>query len=235
MVPRLREHVGPVLRVVDERVGRVLGYPRARDFFTLLRPAWWVLRGYLAAMVLADFLDAGGPIGLLPRIGGSDAVAFMLLGAAVLGSIWFGRRSPRLSGLPRLGLYLGSFVLVMAALAGLAAADSTTRDAYYSDVTYENPYSGVEDVFVYDEQGRLITDARLFDQNGEPIHLGNPYCYDENDQYKGEVDAGVYPYCSDHAPFRMPGAAPEASRTPSETSEPGATVTPTTTPSSKGR
>lgn len=226
----VRRHLVPVLEVVDERVGRVLGYPRARDFFVLLRPAWWVLRGYLAAMVVAAILDGSGqPIGLLPRIGGSDLVALMLLGAAVLGSIWLGRRSLRLSRLPRLGLYLGSFVLVMVALTGFADADSTTRDSYYSDVTYDNPYSGVEDVFVYDEKGQLITDARLFDQNGEPIHLGDAYCYDENGVMKEEADPGVYPYCADKAPFRMPGAVPEASASP----EPSAT--PTTTPSTKGR
>lgn len=234
----VREHLVPVLEVVDQRVGRVLGYPRARDFFVLLRPAWWVLRGYLAAMVLAAMLDGSGkPIGLLPRIGGSDLVAFVLLGAGILGSIWLGRRSLRLGRLPRLALYLGSFVLVMVALSGFVETDSTTRDSYYSDVTYDNPYNGVEDVFVYDEKGRLISDARLFDQNGEPIHLGNPYCYSENGELTDEGQAGVYPYCADQAPFRMPGAAPEASASPepSATVSPEDSATPTTTPSSKGR
>ena len=237
VVPQLREHLVPMLRVADERVGRVLGYPRARDFFVLLRPAWWVLRGYLAAMVFADALDSGGPIGLLPRIGGSDVVAFMLLGAGILGSVWLGRRSLRLSPLPRLALYLGSFVLVMAAMVGFSAADSSTRDSYYSDVNYDNPYSGVEDVFVYDESGRLVSDARLFDQNGEPIHLGNPYCYDENGELRDEGDPGVYPYCAEQAPFRMPGAAPEASASPEPSATPTAedSATPTTTPSSRGR
>ncbi|MGA5301427.1 HAAS signaling domain-containing protein [Nucisporomicrobium flavum] len=225
-VPQLREHVYPLLRVVDERLGKLLGYPRARDFFVLLRPAWWVVRGYLAAMVVAVMLDGTGqPIGLLPRIGGSDVVALLLLGAAVLGSIWLGRRSLRLRWWPRLALYLGSFVLVMVALTGFVEADSSTRDSYYSDVNYDNPYSGVEDVFVYDEQGRLIDNARLFDQNGEPIHLGSAYCYDEYGNLLEESDAGVYPYCPEKAPFRMPGAAPKAS----------ASVEPTTTPSAKGR
>ncbi|UQU64008.1 hypothetical protein COUCH_34380 [Couchioplanes caeruleus] len=240
-VPQLREHVYPLLRVVDQRLGKVLGYPRARDFFVLLRPAWWVLRGYLAAMVVAVMLDGTGqPIGLLPRIGGSDVVAMLLLGAGVLGSIWLGRRSLRLRRWPRLALYLGSFVLVMVAFSGFVEADSSTRDSYYSDVNYDNPYSGVEDVFVYDEQGRLIDNARLFDQSGQPIHLGNAACYDENGNYVEDV----YPYCPDHAPFRMPGAAPKGSATPTATpAEEGAAPTktpsagakPTTTPSSKGR
>ena len=56
-------------------------------------------------------------------------------------------------------------------------ADSSARGADYSDVNYDNPYSNVEDLFVYDEQGRLVDHARIFDQDGQPIRLGNEYCY----------------------------------------------------------
>ncbi|MEV4705759.1 HAAS signaling domain-containing protein [Actinoplanes sp. NPDC049316] len=239
-VPQLREHVYPLLRMVDVRLGKMLGYPRARDFFVLLRPAWWVVRGYLAAMVVAVMLDGTGqPIGLLPRIGGSDLVALFLLGVGVLGSIWLGRRSLRLRRWPRLALYLGSFVLVMVAFSGFVEADSSTRDSYYSDVNYDNPYSGVEDVFVYDQEGKLIDDARLFDQNGQPIHLGNASCYDEDGNYVEDVDPGVYPYCPEHAPFRMPGAAPKAAESEKAGSKPTktapASADPTTTPSRPGR
>ncbi|MFI7598622.1 HAAS signaling domain-containing protein [Actinoplanes sp. NPDC049681] len=215
VVPQLREHVMPKVRAADARLGKVIGYEHASDFLALLRPAWWILRGYLAAMVVAAMLDdSGQPIGLLPRIGGSDAVALVLLAAAILGSVWLGRRVPRLPRVPRLFLYAGSVVLVMVALAGFFEADSSTRDSYYSDVNYENPYSGVEDVFVYDEQGRLVTNARLFDQNGQPIHLGNAYCTDDEGNYV-EKDGGVYPYCPSQAPFRMPGATSSAKPSPS--------------------
>jgi hypothetical protein len=62
------------LRVADVRLGPLFGGERASEFLVQLRPAWWVLRGYLAAMVLAWMLDdSGQPIGLLPRIGGSEA------------------------------------------------------------------------------------------------------------------------------------------------------------------
>ncbi|GAA2490304.1 HAAS signaling domain-containing protein [Winogradskya humida] len=212
----LRDQVMPVLRTADVKVGGVLGYERASDFGRLLRPAWWVLRGYLAAMVVAEILDGGDqPIGLLPRIGGSDAVALILLAAGILGSIWLGRRSFRLSTWPKAVLYGTSFVLVIVALAGFTQADGYTRDSYYSNVTsYDNPYSQVEDVFVYDAQGRLVTGARLLDQNGQPIHLGNAYCYDDEGTY---IDApqGVYPYCASKAPFRMPDASDAPSVSPS--------------------
>ena len=76
----LREVTLHRLRVVDAKVGPLFGYARASEFLTMLRPAWWVLRGYLAAMVIAWLLDdSGQPLGLLPRIGGSEVVAVLLL------------------------------------------------------------------------------------------------------------------------------------------------------------
>lgn len=202
----LREQALARLRAADVRVGPLLGYSRVSEFLVLLRPAWWVLRGYLAAMVFAWMLDSSPqPIGLLPRIGGSEVVALLLLGGAILASIWLGRRSLRLSKWPRRSLYAGSAVLVLVALGGFLDADGNARSSYYSDVNYDNPYSHIEDLFVYDEQGRLITNARILDQNGEPVRLGNAYCYDESGNYL-DVDVLTYPYCVDRAPFRAPSA-----------------------------
>ena len=226
----LREVTAHRLRVVDEKVGPLFGYARASEFLTLLRPAWWVLRGYLAAMVIAWGLDdSGQPIGLLPRIGGSEVIAVLLLAAAVLGSIWFGRRSVRLANWPRYALWAGSAVLVLVAMGGFLSADSNARGSFYSDVnSYDNnPYGHVQDVFVYDEQGRLIEGARLFDQDGQPIRLGNPYCYGDTEYADATPapDDSKYPYCADNAPFRMPidGASPSVSPTLKDGAEPSAT------------
>ncbi|MEU8613501.1 hypothetical protein AB0C29_36505 [Actinoplanes sp. NPDC048791] len=200
------------LRVADVRLGPLFGAERASDFLVQLRPAWWVLRGYLAAMVLAWMLDdSGQPIGLLPRIGGSEAVALLLLAAGILGSIWLGRRSVRLSHWPQLALYAGSVVLVLVALGGFLSADSSSRGAPYADVNYDNsnPYGNIEDLFVYDEQGRLVQNARIFDQNGAPLRLGNAYCYDDSGNYT-EVQTLTYPYCAERDPFRAPTATASA-------------------------
>jgi hypothetical protein len=214
----LREVTLHRLRVVDAKVGPLFGYARASEFLTLLRPAWWVLRGYLAAMVIAFILDdSGQPIGLLPRIGGSEVVALLLLTASVLGSIWLGRRSLRLTTWPRWALWAGSAVLVLVALGGFLSADSSSRGSFYSDVNYDsNPYSHVQDVFIYDEQGRLIQGARLFDQDGQPIRLGSPYCYavSEFSDATPAPDDSKYPYCAENAPFRMPMDRDGASRAP---------------------
>lgn len=234
-VAELREAVLRVARVVDDRTGPLLGHVRASEFLRQLRPAWWVLRGYLAAMVLAAILDdSGQPIGLLPRIGGSEVVALLLLAAAVLGSIWLGRRSAGLTKGAAYALYAGTAVLVLVALAGFLNADSSTRGSFYSDVNYDNPYSHVEDVFVYDEQGRLIEGARLFDQNGQPIRLGNAYCpgVDEYSDVMPAPDDSKYPYCVQNAPFRMPGA-PDASVSPAPSSpvSPSGSAVPSPSPS----
>jgi hypothetical protein len=211
------------LNTVDVRLGPLFGAAKASEFLVLLRPAWWVLRGYLAAMVVAWLLDdSGQPIGLLPRIGGSEAVALLLLAAGVLASIWFGRRSLELSAWPQRALWAGSVVLVLVALAGFSQADSSSRDANYTDVNYDNPYGSVEDLFVYDEQGRLVTNARIFDQNGSPLRLGNPYCYDEEGN-STEAQRLTYPYCAERDPFRAPTAAASAdpSADPSADQDPG--------------
>jgi hypothetical protein len=183
-----------------------------------------VLRGYLTAMVVAWTLDdSGQPLGLLPRIGGSEAVALLLLAAGVLGSIWLGRRSLRLARGPRLALYAGSVVLVLVALGGFLEADSSTRGAHYTDVgnAYsDNPYSPyhhVEDLFIYDQHGKLITNARVFDEDGEPLRIGNPTCYDEEGSYQEEVTRLTYPYCPERDPFRVPEASAEADPTPTGT------------------
>ena len=225
-----RDQALRVLRVADERVGPLFGYAHASEFLVQLRPAWWVLRGYLAAMVLAWLLDdSGQPIGLLPRIGGSEIIALLLLAAGVLSSIWLGRRRFHLAKWPRLSLYAGSVILVLVALGGFLSADSTSRGSFYSDVNYDNgynnPYSNVQDVFVYDEHGRLITNARILDQDGQPISLGNAYCTDEFGN-SNETDAFTYPHCLSEAPFRLAPDEPSPSVGPGE---PSAAATPTPT------
>jgi hypothetical protein len=96
-------------------------------------------------------------------------------------------------------------VLVFFALGGFASADSDTRFPNYNDMSsYDNnPYSNVSDVFVYDNQGRLVVGARLYDQEGNPIQLGNHYCTDPNTYEQTRSRALGYPYCPQNAPFGL--------------------------------
>ncbi|MFC7544839.1 hypothetical protein [Plantactinospora sp. GCM10030261] len=205
------------LATLDRATGPLLGYARTSEFLRLLRPAWWVARGYLAVLVLAMLI--GGDLGIVPRLGGSTVAAFPLLVAAVLGSIWLGRRGDRLSRAPRLVVGVAGGLIVLIGLAGLLGADGrATSGGYYTPSYNENPYTDVQDLYIYDSEGRLVDGARIFDQEGRPIQLGYPdWCGTATANAPEQFSRGpgpryTYPYCPDYAPFGHAG--PRVARTP---------------------
>ncbi|GAA3772170.1 hypothetical protein GCM10022225_69390 [Plantactinospora mayteni] len=248
--PNLDQRIGAAVRkgrervhAADTRLGPVLGYPRLSDFLRLLRPAWWILRGYLAAMLITVLLT-GTSFGLLPRLGGSSLAALLLLAVTITGSIWLGRRTDRMGRRPRLVLNLGAALLVLFGLAGFAELDSRAggggNPIPYEQV-YTDQYGGVQDVYVYDGQGRLLEGVRLFDQNGQPIRLGSAWCAEAQQRYEtmpdyGDLSRMTYPYCPEGAPFRFGPTTPPATGpvTPAVPTDPSATpdgTAPPATPS----
>ncbi|MEU7587038.1 hypothetical protein AB0A95_12115 [Micromonospora sp. NPDC049230] len=228
------------LSAIDARLGPPLGYAHASDFLRLLRPGWWVLRGYLAAM-LVTVISTDGSFGLLPRFGGELLAGLIMLVGFVLASIWLGRRSAQLTRWPRSAVQVGGAVLVVFALVGLVDAEGRhANDYYYDQTSVDSQYSRVRDVFVYDSEGRLVENARLFDQDGNPIRLGYPDCEGPVNDY-GAPLLRPYPYCVGRAPFgpRAPVGSnpiltpPALSSPPAEpTSTPPAG--PTSTPTAGG-
>jgi hypothetical protein len=218
-----REAMATARRVLDQadvRVGPVIGYQKASDFLVLLRPAWWVLRGYLAAMAIVWLFDDSRNHGLLPRLGGSTLLSLVWLAACVAASIMIGKRARGWTKWPRYALRAGTVLLVLFAISGFAAADSDTRntDSYtVGDYGGGNPYSGVQDVYVYDSQGHLVQGARLFDQDGSPIQLGSgpTYCTDPTTGESEQSRSLGYPYCPQNAPFTAPQPSGSATATPS--------------------
>ncbi|MFG2047099.1 HAAS signaling domain-containing protein [Micromonospora sp. NPDC048935] len=216
------------LRAVDTQFGPPLGYAHASDFLRLLRPGWWVLRGYLAAM-LVTVISTGGSFGLLPRFGGELLAGLIMLVGFVLASIWLGRRSAQLTRWPRSAVQVGSAVLVVFALVGLVDAEGRhANDYYYDQTSVDSQYSRVRDVFVYDSEGRLVENARLFDQDGNPIRLGYPDCASSVNDY-GAPLLRPYPYCVGRAPFgpRAPAGSDPIPTPPASSSPP---AEPTSTP-----
>ncbi len=219
------------LGALDVATGPLLGYARGSEFLRLLQPAWWVLRGYLAVLALA--MVGGGQLGVVPRIGDSSLAALPLLALAVLGSIWLGRRAGRLPRVPRLVVNLAGALIVLIGLAGVLGIDARARsDGYYTPSYNDNPYSDVQDLYVYDGDGRLMNGVRVFDQDGRPVELGNPYWCPEAEGQLGphgdplpDRPRYVYPFCPQQAPFRGLGAAPSASADNSAEASPTATGT----------
>jgi hypothetical protein len=86
------------------------------EFLRLLRPAWWVLRGYLAALLLG-VMSSNGDVGVLPRLGHSVVAGAVLLVGSVLASVWLGRNIGTLNRWPRRLMHAATVVLVVVGLA----------------------------------------------------------------------------------------------------------------------
>ncbi|MFG1776125.1 HAAS signaling domain-containing protein [Micromonospora sp. NPDC049051] len=229
----------------DVQLGPPLGYTTASEFLRLLRPAWWVLRGYLAAMLLT-VLTTGDSAGVLPQLNGSTLAGLVLLAGSVLASIWLGHHTPGLTRPKRRLLHAGTAVLVFFGLIGLADVNGRvgSGDLSYEQVSIDDRYDHIRDVFVYDSEGRLVENARLFDQNGDPIRLGHPMCPNPPDLNLANALLRPYPYCPESAPFgpRPAASAPPrlnppglpAPATPDASPAPGGDPTPTPTPTPAG-
>jgi hypothetical protein len=188
---------------LDQRSGRWLGYERASDFARLLVPAWWVLRGYLAAMIVVAVLDDSGNPGLLPRLGGSTLAGIVILVGFIAGSVWLARRTRALNRWQRRAMGAVTAALAVFGLAGLASVDANERgNNWQTRYVSENPYESVQDVYPVDENGRLLIGVRLIDQEGNPLDIGWVSC-DEFDWYD-EESGYTYPRCPAEAPWWMP-------------------------------
>lgn len=233
------ERIQGRLRRLDSRAGPLLGYERASEFGRLLVPAWWVLRGYLAAMVVVAVLDRHGQLGLLPRLGGSTLAGLVILAVFVAGSIWLAHRSAGLNQWQRRSVHVATAFLVLFGLAGFVDVDDNRRSGWQQVTRYvsENPYENVEDVYVVDSEGQLLTEVMLLDQHGDPLDIGWTSCEREPEGAAGtgreEEQYGqpvvTYPRCPQAAPPWLP-APDQPTATPTPAPTPGPTATPTATP-----
>lgn len=162
------------LRSFDTKAGKPIGYASLSEFGSLLRPAWWIVRGYLAAWALAAIVNTGDT-GLIPRLGDTDVLGGLLLTvAAIIASIWLGKTAAGrrrtwqrvLSGVATAGLAifgLAVFVTADDELAGNSSYMETPSS--YVDVYYAQGHNG--DVVVVDAQGRIIGPVSIIDLNSE--------------------------------------------------------------------
>ncbi|MFJ1537880.1 HAAS signaling domain-containing protein [Micromonospora chalcea] len=219
-----REQAATQIRLLDRQLGPVLGHQTVSDFLRPLRPAWWLVRGWLAALIVAWMVD--GRSGLVPRLDGNSSMGLLLLIAGIVASMWWGRRSAGITGWRRQLHQIATAALLLFSFAVLAQVDERAdTDGYgsYEQTSVDHRYERIEDVFVYDQQGRLIRDAQLFDQNGVPIRLGWPNCLDSS----GAVPAprNAYPYCPELAPFGPPTSPSIAPPAPTTSASPEPTST----------
>jgi hypothetical protein len=158
---------------------------RARDtklwretvaFLPQLRPAWWVLRGYIVAVAVSYALTGELHRGF-PYLDGQLAVALVLLVLAVYASVLVGQRT---RSAPRVRGIVIAANLAIAVVGLRAAAELHEVQYFYVDTaagsTFEpvgpmqNPNGeDITNLYAYDTSGRLLRDVLLYDQAGRPV------------------------------------------------------------------
>lgn len=153
-----------------------------------LRPAWWVLRAWVAVQALDLATGPWEHATLVPRFG-DDLSGLLLLLVAVVGSVLLGlRRVWPASHSP--GSVLARVVLLglnaLAVLLLVHVADSFPSSSFVNELDHPNA-SGifrpskqpgllndgrtVRNVFAYDAQGQPLQGVQLYDQTGKPLAI----------------------------------------------------------------
>lgn len=169
------------------------GWAAFADFARSLAPAWWILRGWVAAQVV--MWAAGMDVTLWPSSTGGR----ILVVAAIVVSVQWGRGRwvPRWAWFPRAVAVasVAAGVLAIPLVSDVAAESSSvvtsgSYDAGWSDGFHEAQFSQastggdgrmagtdgiwvegmqVSNIFAYDAAGDPIRDVQLFDDRGRPV------------------------------------------------------------------
>ncbi|WP_193612418.1 HAAS signaling domain-containing protein [Nocardioides lijunqiniae] len=150
------------------------------------RPAWWVLRAWIAVTFVDQATGEWEYVTLLPTLGVTLLGPAVLLAAIVvsvligLGRLWPGS-GPDRPLLPRLALIAANVAAVVVSL-GFASAGQ--HGDIYSGTGYNAGYRAghhqpglrvdsvkVRSLFVYDAQGNPVEGAQIFRGNGDPLAI----------------------------------------------------------------
>lgn len=155
----------------------------ATAFLVTLRPAWWLLRGYLAAWALWSML-LGGSRGIRPQ----SLKEYVMAIVAIVISVQVGRGWLRQRAVLRPSLVVAN---TAAAILAFMAYGSWEGNRY--PVEAYSPPPGVSldgaqvgNIYVYDSDGNRMTSVRLFAQDGQPLG-GSGDGFDPNGNPMGVV------------------------------------------------
>ena len=154
-------------------------YREVRAILPDLRPGWWVLRAYLAVLVLAFLVRDGHNLRPVPNPFSSFGLLQILAtAAAIVVSVRLGRRgAPARIGVrwAALAVNVAIALLTVPVLASMSTshpyADSIiySSDPYSSAVAAGYYYPGFTNIYPYTKDGKPLKDVLLYDQNGKPL------------------------------------------------------------------
>ena len=157
----------------------------AWSMLVAVRPAWWVLRGWVAATLLDTVLGPYEVVTPVPTLGRAPVGAVVLL-AAIVGSVLVGQGRLWLGGRSGTGARVVLLLLnVVAVLVPLGFNLQAQENWQAVDLGYANGYGAarsehptdglrlggraVSNVFAYDASGLPIDGVQLVDQDGRPL------------------------------------------------------------------
>lgn len=229
------------LRLAVNRIRSSAWYRQVRAFLPELRPAWWVLRAYLAVLILTAAFSAGYNLGPIPNPTTKRGLAEILAtGVAIWLSVRIGRRNAALRQPARVLAVSANVLIAFVAVLVLGSM----RSFPYSEMIgttnpVQMPYaaafagSDVTNIYPYSQDGKPLTNVLLYDQDGRPITVqqGEPQTNYPNGA-DGKPITNAYPLAQRHAngdPVVAPRVALPPWPTPSPTSP--ALSSPTASPS----
>jgi hypothetical protein len=161
---------------------RIIASDRVRQivaFLPEMRPAWWVLRGYLAALILTVALSPGYGLGPIPNpITKRGLAEILAMGIAIWLSVRLGRRSLNLRQGIRFLAVSANVLIALVAVGVLGQMHTFTYN--YWDVTgnappQQAPFNAAfaagptTNIYPYSQDGKPLTNILLYDQDGQPI------------------------------------------------------------------
>lgn len=220
-------------------------YRELRAFLPQLRPAWWVLRAYLAVLIVTLALSPGYPLGPLPNLGTKRGLAELAASAvAIWLSIRLGQRRralPKLGGLVAVASNVLIAIIALPLLAGMANGPlvDVMSQGLQTQQSFGTAFSAgqVTNIYPYSKDGQPLNDVLLYDQDGRPLTLPSQGP-DPIAQYPmgadGQPITNAYPLNERHpdgSSVAPPRVAIPPWPSPTPTSSPTASTSPTPSPS----
>ena len=211
------------LDVARDLWGALVSRPRVAPVWTVLvalRPAWWAVRAWAAAVIIARLVPGWYDYGLVwlpgvPPVLGLAVLAACLVGSALVGvgTLWPGGRRGTPGRTVLLLLNIAA-VLALPVINGQLDQQSWSRYSQgYDEAQWGGDTRGVVNrgeqvcnIAAYDAQGQPLVGVQLFDQAGRPLDVR---CYGQVDKkvpwVLGDVTRwNVFPLGERDVPARRP-------------------------------
>jgi hypothetical protein len=218
-------------------------YREVRGFLPELRPAWGVLRAYLAVLILTAALSPGYPLGPIPNPGTKRGLAEIFATAvAIWLSVRIGRRNRPFPKPARVLAVSANVLIAFVALVVLGNMHSFTYSEIITGASPEQPpfnaaYAAgpLTNIYPYSQDGKPLTNVLLYDQDGRPLTVEQS---EAQTTYPtgadGKAITNAYPLTQRHMngdPVVAPRVAFPPWPTPSAAASPTAAASPNPSPS----